>query len=245
MWIQISLTGQWQNSIYRLTTDLIWERTGFVMALSKMKFSFENVSLPALCDTSSTTQPLCGICERFSQKPRAHWWTATPSPCRSVQLWLLCYFFHTVFALCPLVCLLLSAACRNFVSDREGQGTGNDEADDALVFQPLCPFGADLHLCCSQDKSEFSPSSRPCPKCDIGWSQDRLGICHFLIRRNLLERVVRLWQELPRRVWSLHPWRCPRNNWRWHWVLWAGTRWELGTAWTRWSWRSFPTIMIL
>lgn len=153
MWIQISLTGQWQNSIYRLTTDLIWERTGFVMALSKMKFSFENVSLPALCDTSSTTQPLCGICERFSQKPRAHWWTTTPSPCRSVQLWLLCYFFHTVFALCPLVCLFLLPAEISSVIE-EGREQGMMRVMMLWFFSPFALLGL-ICICAAAKTREW------------------------------------------------------------------------------------------
>ena len=49
-----------------------------------------------------------------------------------------------------------------------------------------------------------------------------------------MERELRPWQELPREVWSAHPWRCPRKGWRWHSVLWAGDKEgigaQLGTA---------------
>lgn len=27
--------------------------------------------------------------------------------------------------------------------------------------------------------------------------------------------------ELPKEVWSPHTWKCPRNSWRWHSVLWG------------------------
>lgn len=50
----------------------------------------------------------------------------------------------------------------------------------------------------------------------------------FLLKSNLkllrwknsfMGRVVKPWKELPGRWW-----RCLRNSWRWHWVLWAGDR---------------------
>lgn len=39
-------------------------------------------------------------------------------------------------------------------------------------------------------------------------------------------------------------WRCPRKNWRWHSVLWAGEK-GLGTAWTQRHRRPFPASVIL
>jgi len=46
----------------------------------------------------------------------------------------------------------------------------------------------------------------------------------------------------PGRWWSHCPWRCSRNVWMWHWGTWLSGH---GRDWTRWSQRSFPTLMIL
>uniref|UniRef100_A0A8C3DZB5 Dedicator of cytokinesis 1 n=1 Tax=Corvus moneduloides TaxID=1196302 RepID=A0A8C3DZB5_CORMO len=43
-----------------------------------------------------------------------------------------------------------------------------------------------------------------------------------------MERVVKDWKGLPRKVWSPHPWRCPRKAWMWHSELWAGNKVGIG-----------------
>ena len=57
-----------------------------------------------------------------------------------------------------------------------------------------------------------------------------------------MERVLRPWQGLPSELWSAHPWRCPRNSWRWHSGLWAGDKVGMRRSLDSMVWELFSSL---
>ena len=146
MWIKISLTGQWQNSVCKLTTDLFWGEEPISLwhwiklySLSKM------FPPPARCNTSSRTQPLCSghdTAKRFSRKLRVWVGEKQPLPLVEAFICLTPPLLFTQFFPCSSsfpCCFLLPAAAQRCFPRWPWREQG---LVDAGVLQPCLLSGA-------------------------------------------------------------------------------------------------------